>query len=120
MSRISSGGGDGIAKDEGQSFGPEVLFSRGGVSPPRLEHGETLTAALVVTFVVTYDSCKNSVRREAGDGFERRPAGLSEVVELIHQDALSMRFFETGNLTDVQTRTGLEKVARVERVAEKR
>ena len=47
MSRRSSGGGNGIAGDEGQRYGPEVLFSRGGVSPPRLEHEETLTAALV-------------------------------------------------------------------------
>ena len=39
MSRRSSGGGDGIAVDGGQSFGPEVLFSRCSVSPPRLEHG---------------------------------------------------------------------------------
>ena len=37
MPRRSSGGGDSIAADEGQSFGPEVLFSRGGVSRPRLE-----------------------------------------------------------------------------------
>ena len=40
MSRRSSGGGNGIAGDEGQRYGPEVLFSRGGVSPPRLEHEE--------------------------------------------------------------------------------
>ena len=45
MSRRSSGGGDGIAVDEGQSFGSETLFSRGGVSPPRLEHGEALNSA---------------------------------------------------------------------------
>ena len=32
MSRRSSGGGDGTAVDEGRSFGPEVFFSRGGVS----------------------------------------------------------------------------------------
>ena len=58
------------------------------------------------------------MRREAGDGFERRPAELSEVVELIHQDSLSMRYFDgSENLTDVQIRTGLEKVARVKRVA---
>ena len=37
MSRRSSGGSDGIAVDEGQSFGPEVLFNRDGVSPPKLE-----------------------------------------------------------------------------------
>ena len=58
------------------------------------------------------------MRREAGDGFERRPAELSEVVELVHQDSLSMRYFDgSENLTDVQIRTGLEKVARVKRVA---
>ena len=63
MSRGSSGGGDGIAVDEGQSFGPEVLFSRGGVSPSRLECGETQTADLVATFLVTYDICFKTVRR---------------------------------------------------------
>ena len=109
MSRRSCGGGNDMSVGEGQRFGPEVLFSRGGVSPPRLEHGETPTAALVATFFV---------RREAGDGFERRPAELSEVVDLVHQDALSMRYFDgIGNLTDVQIRTGLEKAARVKRVA---
>ena len=118
MSRRSSGGGNGIAGDEGQKYGPEVLFSRGGVSPPRLEHEETLTAALVATFLVNYDSYKKTVRREAGDGFMRRPDELSELVDLVHQDALSMRYFDgVGNLTDAQVRTGLEKVARVKRVA---
>ena len=118
MSRRSSDGGNGIAGDEGQRYGPEVLFSRGGVSPPRLEHEETLTAALVATFLVNYDSYEKTVRREAGDGFMRRPAELSELVDLVHQDALSMRYFDgVGNLTDAQVRTGLEKVARVKRVA---
>ena len=118
MSRRSSGGGNDIAGDEGQRYGPEVLFIRGGVFPPRLEHGETLAAALVATFLVNCDSYKNSVRREAGDGFEPRPAKLSEVVDSIHQEALSMRSFDgVGNLTDAQIRTGLEKVARVKRVA---
>ena len=38
---------------------------------------------------------------------------------LVHQDALSIGYFDgTGNLTDVQIRAGLEKVARVKRVAE--
>ena len=32
MSRRSSGGGDGIAVDGSQSFGPEVLFCEGCVS----------------------------------------------------------------------------------------
>ena len=119
MSRRSSGGGDGIAMDEDQSFGPEVLFRRGGVSPPRLEHGETLTAASVVTFLVTYDSYKKTVGRETGDGFGRLPAEFSDVVDLVHQDALSMRYFDViGNLTDVQIRTDLEKVACVKRIAE--
>ena len=62
MSRRSSDGDGGIAVDEGQNFGLEVLFSRGGVPPPRLELRE--------------------------------------------------------NLTDVQIRTGLEKVACVKQVAE--
>ena len=58
------------------------------------------------------------MRREAGNDFERRPAELSELVDLVHQDALSMRYFDVvGNLTDAQIRTGLEKVARVKRVA---
>ena len=65
-----------------------MLFSRGGVSPPRLEHVETLTAALVATFLVTYDSYKNTVRLEAGNGFERRPAELSEVVDLVTSECL--------------------------------
>ena len=66
-----------------------------------------LTAALVATFLVNYDSYKKSVRREAGDGFERRPAELSEVVDLVHQDSLSMRYFNgVGNLTDVQICNG--------------
>ena len=59
------------------------------------------------------------MKREAGDGLERRPAELSELVDLVHQDALSMRYFDgVGNLTDAQIRTGLENVARVKRVAE--
>lgn len=54
MSRTSSdGGGAGAAKD--QRFGPEVLFSRGSVSPPRLEYREILTVALVETFLVMLD-----------------------------------------------------------------
>ena len=118
MSRRSSGGGNDIAGDEGQRYGPEVLFSRGGVSPPRLEHEEIMTAALVATFLVNCDSYKKTVRQEAGDGFERRPAELSELVDLVHQDALSMRYFDgVGNLADAQIRTGLEKVSRVKRVA---
>ena len=60
ISRRSSGGGNNIAGDEGQRYGPEVLFSRGGVSTPRLEHEETLTAALVATFLVNYDSYKKN------------------------------------------------------------
>ena len=119
-SRRSSSGDNDIAGDEGQRYGPEVLFSRGGVSPLRLEHEETLTAALVATFLINYDSYGKTVRREAGDGFLRRPAELSELVDLVHQDALSMRYFDgVGNLTDAQVRTGLEKVARVKRVAGK-
>ena len=118
MSRSLSGGGNDIAGDEGPRYGRKVLFSRGNVSPPRLEHEETLTAALVATFLVNYDSYKKTVRREAGDGSERRPAELSEVVDLVHQDILSMRYFDdVGNLTDAQIRTGLETVARVKRVA---
>ena len=105
MSRRSSGGGDGIAADEGQSFGPEVLSSMGGVSP-RLEHRETVTAALVATYLVTYNIYKKTVRREAGDGFERLLADLLEIVDMFYQDALSMQYFDgTGNLTDVQNRT---------------
>ena len=120
MSRRSSGGGNNIAGKKGQRYGPEVLFSRGGGSPPRLEHEETLTAALVATFLVNYDSGKKTVKREAGDGFEGRPAELSELVDLVHQDAFSMRYFGgVGNLTDAQIRTGLEKVARVKRIAGK-
>ena len=89
------------------------------MSPPRLKHGETLAAALVATFLVTYDNYKSTVRREVGDGFERRPAELSEVMDLVHHNVLSMRYFDgIGNLTDVQIRTGLEKVATVKRVAE--
>ena len=119
MSRSSSGCGDGIAVDEGQSDGPEVLFSWNGVSPSPTRLGETLAAALVATFLVTYDSYKKTVRREAGDDFERRPAELSEVVNLAHQDALSMYYFHgTGNLTDVQIRICLENVARIKRVTE--
>ena len=62
MSRRSSGGADGIAADEGQSFGPEVLSSMSGVSPSGLEHGETGTAALVVTYLVTHNSYNASIR----------------------------------------------------------
>ena len=37
---------------------------------------------------------------------------------MVHQDALSMRYFDgVGNLTDAQIRTGLKNVARVKRVA---
>ena len=39
-------------------------------------------------------------------------------MDLVHQGALSMRYFDgVGNLIDVQVRTGLEKVARMKRVA---
>ena len=59
------------------------------------------------------------MRREAGDGFERRPAELSEVMDLVHHNVLSMRYFDgIGNLTGVQVHTGLEKVVSVKRVAE--
>ena len=96
-----------------------MVFSRGALSPPRLEHGEILTAALVTTFLVTYDSYKKYVRCEAGDGFERRPAEVSEFVDTVHKDALSMQYFDgTGNLTDVQICTDQEKVSRVKRVPE--
>ena len=54
--------------DEGHSLGPEGLFSRDGVSSPRLKHGEILTAALVAAILATCDNYKNTVRREAGDG----------------------------------------------------
>ena len=117
-SRRSSGSGNNIAGDEGQRYGPEVLFSRGGVSPPRLEHGETLDCCLSCDLFGQSRQLQKTVKREAGDGFERHPAELSEVVDLIHQDALSMRYFDgVGNLTDAHTRTGPEKVARVKRVA---
>ena len=53
MFRRSSGGGNDIAGGEGQRFGP-----RGDVSPPKLEHGETLTVGLVATFLSNYDSYK--------------------------------------------------------------
>ena len=96
-----------------------MFFSRGGLSPPRSEHGETLTAASVATFLVTYDSYKKTVRREPGDGFERCPAEFLEILDLVYQDALSMRYFHgTGNLANVQILTGLEEVARVKWVAE--
>ena len=66
-----------------------------------------------------YDRYKKTVWREAGDGFQRRPAELSEVVDFVHQDALSMQYVDgTGNLTGVQIRIGLEKVARMKRLAE--
>jgi hypothetical protein len=118
MSGILSGGGYDIAGNEGQRYGREALFSRGGVSPLRLEHEEVLTAAFVTTFLVNYDSYKKTARREAGDGFERRPAEVSEVVDLVQQDAPSMRYFDgVVNLTDAQIRTGLENVARVKRVS---
>ena len=86
MSRRSSGGSDGITVNEHRILGLEVHSSRGGVSPPRLEHGDTLTAALVATFLVAYDSYKHTVRLEAGDGFERRPAELSKVVHFVYQE----------------------------------
>ena len=39
-------------------------------------------------------------------------------MDLVHQDALFMRYFDgVGSLTNAQIRTGLEKVARVKRVA---
>lgn len=89
------------------------------MSPPKLEHGEILTAALVMAFFAMCDSYNTTVRREAGDGFQRPPAELSEIVDLVHQHASSMLYFDgAGNLTDVQIGTGLEKFARVKRLAE--
>ena len=39
-------------------------------------------------------------------------------MDLVYQDALSMRYFDdVGYLTDAQVRTGLEKAARVKRIA---
>ena len=67
-----------------------MIFSKGGLYSPRLELGETLTAALITTSSFTYDSYIKTVRREVGDGFERRSAKLLEVVDLAHQDVLFM------------------------------
>ena len=74
-SRISSRGGGDTVANEGRGF-VSLWF----------EHGETLNAALVETFGVTYDSYKKTVSRESGDRFEQCPADVSEVVQLVRQD----------------------------------
>ena len=69
--------------------------------------------------MVTYGSDKKAARREAGHIFGIRSAELSCIVDLVHQDALSMSSFDcVKNLTDVQVCISLDKVVRVKRVAE--
>ena len=87
-----SGGGGDNADEKGQSVGRDVLFSRGGVKPPRLDQDQVLTTAMVTIFLVRFESYQSKVRRESGDGFERRPAPLSEVVDIVHQEAFAFLF----------------------------
>ena len=106
----SSRGGDTVGG--AQRYGPEVLFSRGGARPPCLDDDAEWTPAVVASFLAKYDSYVAATRREAGDGFERRPAELSELVGLAHQDNLAVAFYDYAvDLTDEQIREGLETVA---------
>lgn len=61
-----------------------VLFSLNCLFWPSLDHEENMTAALVVTFLVTHGRYKKAVQCEVVTGFERRPLGLSEVLDLVH------------------------------------
>lgn len=76
-----------------------MLFRSGEVFPPRLEQGETLTAALVATF-----SSRTTFTKRLSD------------LQLLK--ALFMRMFVGAeNLTDFQICTGVKKITRVIRVA---
>ena len=70
--------------------------------------------------MVTYDSYEKSERRGGGNDFDRRPVGMSELVNLVQPYALSMRFVDgVTNVMIVQILSGQEKVATVKGVAEK-
>ena len=90
-SRSGSGGDN--ADEQGQPVGREVLFSRGGVKPPRLDQGQVLTTPMVAKVLVEFDSYRSKVRRESGDYFERRPALLLKVVDIVHKETLAFRYF---------------------------
>ena len=56
------------------------------------------------------------MRRESGDGFERRPALPSELVDIVHQNAIVFRYFKGApRVDDAALRSGVERVARVNR-----
>ena len=59
----------------------EVVFSRSGVKPPRLE-GSNLSTACIEEFLRDYDNCVVSLDRESGEGIGRRPAKLTELVDV--------------------------------------
>ena len=66
--------------------------------------------------MVEFDSYRSKVRRESGDGFERRPALLSDVVNIVRQEALAFRYFKgAARIDDAALRSDLERVARVNR-----
>ena len=93
-----------------------MLFSQDGVKPARLDQDQVLTTAMVVMIFAEYGSCYSKVHRESGDGFERRPALLSEVVDIVHQETLAFRYFKGATrIDDAASRNGLERVARVNR-----
>ena len=71
---------------------------------------------MVAKVLVEFDSYRSKVRRESGDGFERRPGLLSEVVGIVHQEALAFCYFKgAARIDDAALRSGLERVARVNR-----
>ena len=56
--RRSSSGDSRNGADQSQSSSREVVFSKGSVPSPRLEHGQVLTVntASVTSFLIVYDS----------------------------------------------------------------
>ena len=88
----------------------EVIFSRGGARPPRLD-GLGLVAHRIEEFLVAYDNYVKKVEQESGDGVERRPAVIMELVSLAQQDMLSVRYFKGAEITNDTLREGLERAA---------
>ena len=67
---------------------------------------------MVAKVLVEYGNHWSRVRRESGDGFERRPALLSEVVDIVHQEALTLCYFKgAACIDDAELGSSLERVA---------
>ena len=82
------------------------------MKPARLDQNQVLTTAMVVMIFAEYGSCYSKVHRESGDGFEGQTALLSEVVDIVHQEALTLCYFKgAACIDDAELRSSLERVA---------